>query len=255
MAARKPTRQPGRPARKPAVGTSSTKASGSAAQRAVAGQPGRPRKPGKSIVNQKQAPWGLIVTVTLLVLFAGGIITYAITRSGSSSSTPYLNELAAAKQIRGVTFRAEPDRNHVTGVVKYNASPPVGGNHAPVWADCTGTVYSTPIAAANAMHSLEHGAVWITYRPGLPQTQVAEIARLVTGQNYTFMSPYLGLKTPISVQSWGYQLPVNSAADPRLAQFIGTLRTNPKTTPEPGASCANPTFTTNPSGPGQPSKG
>lgn len=54
------------------------------------------------------------------------------------------------------------------------------------------------------------------------------------------------------MQSWGYQLFLDSAADPRLAQFISALRTNPKTTPEPGASCSNPTFKTNPSSPGHP---
>lgn len=253
MASRKPARSPSTRTSGRRPGAPARQSTSRAAKPPPAGRPGRARKPGKSIVNQKQKPSGVIATVAVLALFAAGVVTYALTRNGSSSSsTPYLNELPAAKAITGITFRREPDRNHINGTVRYNASPPVGGNHAPVWADCTGTVYPAPIAPENAMHSFEHGAVWITYRPGLPQAQIANLAQLVTGQNYTFMSPYPGLKTPISVQSWGYQLFVTSTTDSRLAQFIGTLGNNSKTAPEPGASCANPGFKTNPSTPVHP---
>ncbi len=37
-------------------------------------RPGPPRKPGKSIVNQKQRPWGLIAA-TLVVVFAAAVVT------------------------------------------------------------------------------------------------------------------------------------------------------------------------------------
>jgi len=229
----------------PAAKTPSTK-------RASSGPP--PRKPGKSIVNQRQTPWGLIVTAIVVVVFAVGIVAFAVTRhkTTSSSGKPFLNELPDAKSISGVTFRQEPNRNHANGVLHYDASPPVGGDHAPVWADCTGTVYANPIASENAGHSLEHGAVWITYQPGLDTAQVTALGKLVTGQDRLLLSPYPGLKTKISLQSWGYQLFVDSASDPRIQQFIDALRYNPKTTPEYGATCSNPTFKTNPSTPGNP---
>lgn len=215
-----------------------------------------PRKPGRSIVYRKQTPWGMIAVVTLVILFGAGIVSYALTRheSGATSNTPYLNELAAAKQIGGVTFKAESNRAHVNSVVKYGTLPPIGGSHSPVWADCAGTVYPSPIADENAVHSLEHGAVWIAYRPGLARAQVDALAAMVRGQNYTFMSPYPGLRSPISAQSWGYRLSVDSAGDPRLSEFIDTLRDDPNTTPEPGGSCTNRTFKDAPSTPGRPAE-
>jgi len=229
----------------------STGAKGTAPKRPGVSQP--PGKPGKSIVNQRQTPWGLIATVVVVVVFAAGIVAYAVTRHNTkSSSSPYLNELADAKAISGVTFLREPDRNHANGVVHYDAAPPVGGNHAAVIADCSGTVYPNPIANENAMHSLEHGAAWITYQPGLAKAQVDALAKLVTGQDHTLMSPYPGLKTKVSLQSWGYQLFVDSATDARIQQFLDTVRYNPKTTPEYGASCSNPSFKTSPSTPGAP---
>ena len=63
--------------------------------------------------------------------------------------------------------RAGPQRTS-RRAVKYDTTPPIGGNHSPYWADCSGTVYSAAIANENAVHMLEHGAVWITYGPALP---------------------------------------------------------------------------------------
>lgn len=223
------------------------------------------KKPGKSIINQKQTPWGLITTTAVIVLFAAAIIAYVVATHKSTpaanggcsamignNSTSYLNQLTCAADIKGVTFTPEPNRTHEAGVLQYDASPPVGGNHAPIWGDCSGTVYPNPIANENAVHMLEHGAVWITYRPGLAATDVATLSSLVSGHDRLAMSPYPGLNAPISIQSWGYQLRVSSATDPRLATFIAALRYNPKTTPEYGATCSDPYFLKHESTPGHP---
>ncbi len=257
MAQRKTPAPPTR-ASGPRPGSSRTPADGAA--RSGASAAGRPRppagkRPTKSIVNQRQTPWGLIVATVLVVLFAGGVVTYAVTRSSGSSTSdnPYTQPfLADAKKIPGVTYKQEPDHTHVFSTVNYDSSPPVGGNHSQIWADCSGTVYPSAIANENAVHALEHGAIWITYRPGLAADQVATLSKLVDGQDRMLMSPYADLKTPISLQSWGYQLFVDKADDPRITQFIDALRYNPKTTPEYGAQCADPQFKAKPSTPGNP---
>ncbi len=134
--------------------------------------------------------------------------------------------------------------------MKSDSRPPVGGDHTGIAADCAGTVYPNPIANANAVHALEHGAVWISYQPSLPRTEVEALAKLVDGQDYLFMSPYPGQDSKISLQSWGYQLAVPSPTDERSPRFIATLRNDPNTTPEFGVSCANRVFKANPSSPG-----
>jgi hypothetical protein len=186
--------------------------------------------------------------------------TSAPATSGSSASSDdtadvpgYTNpEVAAAKAITGVSYRPEPLHNHVDGALPYDTTPPIGGNHSQYWADCSGTVYPNAIANENAVHALEHGAVWITYRPGLAADQVATLAKLVTGVDRMLMSPYPGLKTAISLQSWDYQLFLDSASDPRIAAFIAAVRFNPDTTPEVQATCSQPTFITHPSTFGHP---
>jgi hypothetical protein len=99
-----------------------------------------------------------------------------------------------------------------------------------------GDVYDSEIAKEQATHSMEHGAVWITYRPDLPKAQVDELASKVRNQTFMLMSPYPGLDAPISLQAWGYQLKLNDVTDKRIDQFIDALRIN--ATQEPQAGCS-----------------
>ncbi|MGY1814161.1 DUF3105 domain-containing protein [Blastococcus sp. SYSU D00820] len=138
-------------------------------------------------------------------------------------------------------------QQHVRTTVDYAESPPVGGPHAPSWADCTGSVYDEPIADEYAVHSLEHGAVWITYDPDLASADdVAALEALTEGGTYRMLSPYPGLGTRVSLQAWNHALPLDDVADPRLEQFLELLTVNPDTTPEVGATCENPGFLSDP---------
>jgi hypothetical protein len=204
------------------------------------------RAQSKKIVNQRQTPWGLITVAVVIVLLAAAVIGYAVHQGSvkKASSDP--------NKIRGIVHKTFTSGDHKAGVISYAESPPFGGPHAPVWADCTGTVYPDQIANENAVHDLEHGAVWITYKPGLPSDQLDVLTKLVSGKQYMLLTPYAGLKTNVSLQAWGYQLFVDSAKDSRVKTFIKDLQLNQKNTPELGASCTNATFKTNPSTPGHP---
>ena len=97
----------------------------------------------------------------------------------------------------------------------------------------------------NMVHTLEHGAVWITYNPTKVAAGDLDILKgLVQGVDYMVMSPYPTLDQPISLQAWGHQLKVTSASDPRVKQFITALLRNPYNYPEVGATCEQPTFPT-----------
>ncbi len=66
------------------------------------------------------------------------------------------------------------------------------------------------------MHSLEHGAVWITYNPDeVSDDDIDTLADLVEDETGRMLSPYAGLDSPISIQSWNHQLKVDSADDIR----------------------------------------
>jgi hypothetical protein len=140
-----------------------------------------------------------------------------------------------------VTTASYPGGQHTTSSVTYRETPPVGGLHNAVWQNCG--IYSTPIHNEHGVHSLEHGAVWITYQPGLPADQVQRLRELAS-DDYMLLSPYPGLPAPVVASSWNYQIRVERADDPRLPQFISRYKNNPSTTPEFGAVCFGGVSTT-----------
>ncbi|AHY46970.1 Protein of unknown function (DUF3105) [Rubrobacter radiotolerans] len=123
---------------------------------------------------------------------------------------------------------------HTEGTVEYAQNPPAGGEHHPNWQNCG--FYTQPVRNETAVHSLEHGAVWITYSPDLPADQLETIGQLATNQSYVLASPYEDLPSPIVASAWGYQLQLDSANDPALEQFLRAYVQGPQT-PEPGAAC------------------
>jgi len=172
-------------------------------------------------------------SVTAIALVGAG--SWAIIASrGSGSSTSEKVALTGLQTYPGLA------RDHVSGAVVYPQTPPVGGNHSAIWQNCG--VYSAPVPNENAVHSLEHGAMWITYRPDLPAAQIATISDDVSGQPYGLVSPYPGLPSPIVASAWGVQLKLNSASDPRLKSFIDTYKSGSHA-PEPGGECTGGTGT------------
>lgn len=123
---------------------------------------------------------------------------------------------------------------HVEGAVTYAQVPPAGGDHHATWMRCD--AYSEPIPNERGVHSLEHGAVWITYSPDIDEQQLNLLRATVRSQSYLLLSPYEGLPAPIVATAWGLQIHLESADDPRLVQFIRNYRQGPQTL-EPGAAC------------------
>jgi hypothetical protein len=127
--------------------------------------------------------------------------------------------------------------------VTYSVTPPVGGDHNAEWMNCG--VYDKPVPVERAVHNLEHGAIWITYQPSLPASEIAQLQAFQkkqsmigsTGSRYVDVTPFPGLPTPIVASSWGFQLRLSSPTDPRLQQFVDKLRYSKTYTPEYTGPC------------------
>ncbi|MEV7226728.1 MULTISPECIES: DUF3105 domain-containing protein [Polymorphospora] len=200
---------------------------------------GKGRKPIAPVKVSQGRAWGPIAMFVAVGVLAAGIIGYGAF-AAFQGSKPWEDRAA---DISGITNFRETDPELVAGSqhtpdpVQYTITPPVAGPHNAAWQNCSGDVYDAPIANEHAVHSLEHGAIWITYRPDLPQDQVARLAERVQGTDKTLMSPYEGLDSAISLQAWGYQLKVDDADDSRIDDFIRALRIN-ASIEGPNALCA-----------------
>ena len=217
---------------------------------------------------------GAVAAVVAVII--GGVAWYAASRGSTASSsaevippgvTGTTTVQAAAHQvpntsgIPGVTEYVTTGwpaashngpaaealaHDHVSGPVTYSVTPPVGGPHNATWMNCG--IYDQSVHNERAVHNLEHGAVWITYQPSLPQSEVSQLRAFVDKQTmvtsvggaasrYMDLTPYPGLPSPIIISSWGFQLKVSSPADPRLQQFVNKFRASPTYTPEYGSAC------------------
>jgi hypothetical protein len=174
-------------------------------------------------------------------LVAGGVVLVR-SQSDGGSDTATSDTSAKGKFVTGKdgvkTWEGKLSRNHVTKAVKYASEPPVGGDHNQVWMNCNGDVYTKEINNTNAVHSLEHGAVWVTYNADAKKADVDALAAKVKKTPYTLMSPMDDQKDPIMLSAWGHQRTVTGASDPNVDEFFEKF-VQGEQTPEPGAACTN----------------
>ena len=208
---------------------------------------------------------GAVIGIVVAVLPSGGGSSTQVIPPAVSGGTPVVQPAALvvpnASGIRGVvaydtTGWPASSHNgpaaralahtHVPGPVTYSITPPVGGAHNATWMNCG--IYDKPVPNEHAVHNLEHGAVWITYQPSLPKSEVDALRAFVerqsvlspggqAGSRYLDLTPYPGLPAPVVASSWGFQLRLTSPTDPRLQAFVSKFRVSKTYTPEYGAPC------------------
>ena len=122
---------------------------------------------------------------------------------------------------KGIEVYPATTNASVEGSIDYERHPPTNGDHVPIWQNCG--FYEEPIEDRHAVHSLDHGVVWITYRPNLPQQQMKAL-RPYGNENYVILSPYPGQDAPVIATSWRVQLELDGAADPRLRRFVNQFK-------------------------------
>lgn len=152
----------------------------------------------------------------LSILTIGSVGFVIFNNSSSPSKAPTLG-----------TQYADLGQKHVQegAQVKYNSNPPSSGDH--YQSPALNGFYDREIPDGNLIHNLEHGYVWVAYRPDLPADQVQKLEEL-------FSSPFSNPKfnpskaivtlrpnnpSPISIVSWRWSLDLNSYDQDKLTQF------------------------------------
>ncbi len=205
---------------------------------------GHPAKTVAAVRVNRGPAWGTIVLYCTAGVLALAIVALAgyLVYEHSLSWQDHADRIDGVHDYRKTDPSMVAQRSPVWGPQTYQLSPPVAGDYNPNWMRCLGDVYPAPIANEHALHSLELGAVWITYNPSLPAGQVRKLADKVRDNDDMLMSPYPGLDKPISLQAWGFQLRLDNADDNRIDKFIKALRHNAAL--EAGASCSTGNFIT-----------
>jgi hypothetical protein len=164
-----------------------------------------------------------ISAVLVIGLISWGVLNYQEGRQGQD-------------RLDDVAVYDYAGNQHADGEITYAENPPVGGPHNPVWQTCG--YYAASIPNWHAVHSLEHGAVWITYDPNLSQEDVEQLRALADSMDFILVSPFPGNPAPVVATAWNRQLTLDGVDDPGLDAFIEKYRLGEQT-PELGATCSN----------------
>ncbi|MDQ0602337.1 hypothetical protein QF037_006682 [Streptomyces canus] len=176
-----------------------------------------------------------VAVVTALVV--GGVVLVRSQDDGGGTTADSSNPGHWTTGKDGVkTWSSKLSQTHVTKTVKYPMTPPAGGDHDARWMNCNGDVYTKELNNMNAVHSLEHGSVWVTYTSKAKKADIDALAAKVKKTPYTLMSPYEKQAAPIMLTAWGHQRTVTSASDPNVDKFFETY-VQGEQTPEKGATC------------------
>ena len=171
-----------------------------------------------------------------LLWVIGGVVAVAVVAGLSYTALSGDNEESTGQRdalAGAVTTYPVDTPDHTPDPVSYPQNPPVGGNHDAAWLNCG--IYDAPVKNENAVHSLEHGAVWVTYAPRLSADELQTL-RDAMPSSYIVLSPYDGLPSPVVASAWGVQIELDGVDDPNLQTFLDVYRQGSQT-PEPGAAC------------------
>ncbi len=151
---------------------------------------------------KKTVPWAIFLTVII-----GGL--YWATSSAEKRSENRPGEEVAIQGRDHISPTAEHD--------PYNSNPPTSGPHAQSvpWG-----FYEEEILDENAVHNLEHGGIWITYKD-LDEASV-DILRDIAKRNSlsVVVSPRAANDSKVALASWGRLETMDSVDVEAITRFI-----------------------------------
>ena len=177
---------------------------------------------------------GIIGAIVALVLVVGTVATVIVLNVAGPPPQAVDDRLVSGDYEERLQLYPDLEPTHTESRVTYDQTPPVGGPHNPAWLNCG--VYDERQQNENAVHALEHGAVWITYDPA--STSDEEVAALVAvaPDTYSIVSPYPGIGDAFAISAWGAQLRFTDPDDPAVTDFLNQFWRS-SDAPEPTAPC------------------
>ncbi len=167
----------------------------------------------------------VLAAVVGLLIVAAAIVSIVVLTGDDADGSSGLSD---------VQRYTVPPYAHVVGDVEYPQSPAVGGDQNDAWMACG--VYDEPLREENVVHSLEHGTVWLTYRPDDVDEDGVEQLTGALPEN-GILSPLEEQDAPVVATVWGRQLELDGPDDPRLEAFVEEYQGG-TTAPEGMLSCA-----------------
>ena len=165
------------------------------------------RRRGARRASHRRGLWFLVVSLVALAVF------WFVTRPPAPRPIPAAAVRAASAagcSAAAPQFDAKPSRAHLSPGEDphYTEHPTTAGAHNPIPLPSQPRVYTAPVDETAAVHSLEHSAVIVYYRPagdgGVDQAVVDRLAAVVPALPYTYLIPYPDLPAGegLAITAW-----------------------------------------------------
>ncbi len=158
-----------------------------------------------------------VAGITAAVVFIGGIVWAIIV----NKPTPLGEDFSRVMPYEGATHITEGEK------VTYRSNPPTSGDH---WPDpLRDGVYDEQKPDEAIVHSMEHGRVWISYRPSLSNEANERLRALTKGEVRIIMTPRQENEMDIALAAWNrldtFDLNADGSFDEnRIKDFIRRWR-------------------------------
>src|SRR3972149_1840580 len=181
----------------------------------------------------------IIVWILIPTLLIVGLGVWYFSRPsilGEMSATNDSTELVAvASPVEGTQEFPIVSRTHIASGTPgsgYNSNPPNSGNHWP--AAAKNGIYDSPLPDEQALHNLEHGHVWISYKNDIGDDVKNKLKEIVSEDDWKIiLSPRDGNDSKIALVSWGRVLSMDEPDYDKIKKFIETYRNRgPEKTPD-----------------------
>jgi len=165
-------------------------------------------------ILKKVFVWILSIAVAGLLVY--GVIFYA-NQAEKNNPGEQFNILGREHIQNGATHS------------QYNSNPPTSGWHYSQPANFG--VYKQELPDENILHNLEHGGIWISYKPDIDEdikSKLEDIGKNNSGS--VVVSPRAANDSNIAVASWGRLLKLDNIDENQIKLFI---KMNKNRSPEP----------------------
>ena len=167
-----------------------------------------------------------------VIALLGVLYSAALISCSSGESEPV--EVSTEEMLEEVEYLVITSREHTDENVDYPTIPPAGGNHLGIWHTCG--IYKVELLDEAAVHSLEHGAVWVTYKPEIAKEEIIKLTTMLSSRSKILLSPHPEQISPIVATAWGRRLEIESSNDLRLEKFVDFF-VDGEAAPEAGITC------------------
>lgn len=172
--------------------------------------------------------WLVLATVVVVI---GGAAVLTATRSGESSSEP--GSKPDGETTIGQEFTIQGATHIESGQAHdpYNSDPPTSGPH--YFNPAKNGVHDTVIVDETLVHNLEHGFIWIAYKPDISEETKNELKKFVEDDDWKMvMAPRPQNDAPIILVSWGRYLKLQDFDENQVKKFRNDYRNRgPEKTP------------------------